>query len=151
MNNIDINISGQIQDLLKKITMEVRHVMINEFDSKELTIHQIYIMKIIKKHPRTNLTSLGCHLNLAKSSISLTVNKLVEEGYVLREEDPNDRRNKHIVLSDEGEKVLNEAKNASREIFSNLLTGLKHEELEEIKNNLISLDSFIRKNIEKNY
>lgn len=148
MNTKDVNLGGQIQDLLKAINMKVRHVMIKEFDNRELTIHQIYIMKVIKKNPDINLTSLGNCLNLAKSSISLTINKLVEEGYVLRKEDPNDRRNKYIVLSEEGERVMNESKDMSKKIFNNLLSGLTHEDLEEIKNNLIKIDNAIEKNIE---
>ncbi|MTI49565.1 MarR family winged helix-turn-helix transcriptional regulator [Sporosalibacterium faouarense] len=151
MDKRDVNISGQIQDLLKRINMRARHVMIKEFDKKELTMHQIFIMKTIEKHRNINLTTLGNQLNLSKSSICLTINKLVEEGYVLRKEDPEDRRNKLILLSEYGIKAMNESKNASRKIFSDLLTGLNHNELEEIKNSLIKLENFMANNAEKDY
>lgn len=143
----DTDVSGQIQYTLKRINMNVRHVMMRGLYNKELTMHQMIILRIIKENPKVNLTSLGNRLNLAKSSVSLSINKLVDEGYVLRKEDPNDRRNKYVVLSDAGKKALKETREASKQIFSQLLVDLTEEELIEIQNSLLKLETSIEKAI----
>ncbi|MBB6214404.1 DNA-binding MarR family transcriptional regulator [Anaerosolibacter carboniphilus] len=147
MEEIKTNIPEQLQYLLKKIHMNMRHAMMKEMDSSHLTMHQVFIMKMIKKHPETNLTTLCNHLSLAKSSLSLTVNRLVDEGYLQRIENKEDRRNIYFVLSDLGEKVFNEMREKNRELFSELVDGLSPEELVEIEAQLLKLNETIEKNM----
>ncbi|MFT9495591.1 MarR family winged helix-turn-helix transcriptional regulator [Anaerosolibacter sp.] len=147
MEELKHNTPEQIQDLLKKIHMNISHVMMKELESKHLTMHQVFIMKMIKKHPKANLTTLCNHLNLAKSSLSLTVNKLVDEGYVKRIENQEDRRNIYFDISDEGKKMFNEMREKSRKIFGGLIDGLESDELMEIEVQLLKLHNTIEKNI----
>jgi len=149
METNEIDFTARIQDLLKTINMKIRHVMIKAFTDYELTINQLFILKTIQNNPETNLTALGNQLNLAKSSICLMVNKLVEEGYVQRVEDKFDRRNKTIGLTNIGEKVLTEYKAESRKIFSSLISHISIDELLEIEKSLSVLSQSINDVIDK--
>ncbi len=149
MKAIKANVPEQIQDLLKKIHMNISHVMMKELDSSHLTMHQVFIMKVMKKHPQTNLTTLCNHLNLSKSSLSLTLNKLVDEGYVQRIENQEDRRNIYFTLSDLGESMFEEMREKSRKLFSKLIDGLAPEEFQEIEEQLSKLNKTIEKNIKE--
>lgn len=149
MDSIKTGHSEQIQDLLKQINIKVRHIMLKEFHSYPLTFHQFHIMKLIKKNPQINLTALCSDLNLSKGSLSLTINKLVEEGYVLRKENASDRRHIDIILSEEGEKILAATKDKSRQIFSLLTASLSEEELEDIIESLMKLSASISKAVHK--
>jgi DNA-binding MarR family transcriptional regulator len=104
-----------------------------------LTAHQLYIMKIIQKNPKTNLKSLCKDMLLSKSSMSITLNKISESGYVLRRERPYDRRNIDIVLTEKGEWILNETIQKAREIFNRITEDLTVDELEKIKSCLEKL------------
>jgi DNA-binding MarR family transcriptional regulator len=141
------NTPEQIQDLLKKIHMNISHVMMKELERNHLTMHQVFIMKMIKNHPKANLTTLCKHLNLAKSSLSLTVNKLVDEGYVQRIENQEDRRNIYFDLSEEGRKIFIEMREKGRRLFGGLVDGLESKELMEIEVQLLKLHNTIEKNI----
>jgi len=149
METNEIDFTARIQDLLKTINMKIRHVMIKAFTDYELTINQLFILKTIQNNPETNLTALGNHLNLAKSSICLMINKLVEEGYVQRVEDKFDRRNKTIGLTNIGEKVLTEYKAESRKIFSSLISHISIDDLLEIEKSLSVLSQSINDVIDK--
>ena len=96
-NNIDENISIQIQDLLKQINLASSYVFSKVLENSALTFHQVYIIKIISNNPNINLKTLCNELKLSKGAMSLTINKLVEGGYILRRENATDRRS--IALS----------------------------------------------------
>ena len=133
------NISEQIQDLLKQINTNISHVLSKAIEDSPLTAHQMYIMKIILKSPRINLKTLCNDMLLSKSSMSLTLNKLVEGGYVLRSERPHDRRNIDIKLTEKGERILSETTLKVRGIFSQLTNDYTSDELEKIKSCLEKL------------
>lgn len=133
------NISEQIQDLLKQINTNISHVLSKVIEDSPLTAHQMYIMKIILKSPRINLKTLCNDMLLSKSSMSLTLNKLVEGGYVLRSECPHDRRNIDIKLTEKGERILSETTLKVRGIFSQLTNDYTSDELEKIKSCLEKL------------
>lgn len=133
MDSIKANISEQIQDLLKRININVSHVLSEVIDDSPLTAHQMYIMKVIRKNSRINLTSLCKDMLLSKSSMSLTIDKLVENGYVFRQECSHDRRSINIFLTEKGEKALDDTTDRVREKLNLMTADFTVDELEEIK------------------
>ncbi len=143
-------VSEQIQDLLKEISMNISHILAKEIDISPLTVHQLYIMKLIKKKPETNLTSLCNELSLSKGSMSLTVNRLVEEGYVYTKENFSDRRNKNINLTEKGEMILKDTTDKSIRILTDITSTLSKNDLEDIKKSLQKLNTSIHEAIHRN-
>lgn len=137
------HISEQIQDLLKQINLKISHVLSKVIEDSPVTAHQMYIMKIIRRNPKTNLSSL-CHtLSLSKGAMSLAINKLVEEGYVLRQDNISDRRNIDIVLTENGNQILDDTIRKCREVFNHITSELSSEEMEVIMTSLSMLKSSI--------
>lgn len=139
VNNIDENISIQIQDLLKQINLASSYVFSKVLENSALTFHQVYIIKIISNNPNINLKTLCNELKLSKGAMSLTINKLVEGGYILRRENATDRRSIALVLTDKGHEVLKDTIKKGREAFEQLTQGLTDEELQNIKLSLTKL------------
>ena len=54
----------------------------------------------------TKIQCLADHLGVTKTAVSQMVDRLVEAGLVLRNEDPSDRRSKLICLSPSGKELL---------------------------------------------
>lgn len=52
------------------------------------------------------VTEVGDHLGVTSAAASQLLDRLVEQGMVVREEDPNDRRVKRIKLSDKGNRAF---------------------------------------------
>lgn len=135
--------TDQIQTLLKQINMNVSHIMMKEFYDYPVTVHQLHIMKIIRKNPSINLKSLCSDLSLSKSSLSSTINKLVVDGYVIRKENPDDRRNVDILLSEKGEEIMKSSMSKARKVFGSLTLSLSESELDDITQSLMKLNEAI--------
>ncbi|NLF42510.1 MAG: MarR family transcriptional regulator [Bacteroidales bacterium] len=138
------NISEQIQDLIKQINLNISHIFTRVIDDSPVTAHQMYIMKIIRKNQKTNLSALCRDLSLSKGAMSLAVNRLVEEGYVLRQDNRMDRRNIDIVLTEHGVQTLDDTIKKCRDVFHDITFQLKLEEMEEIVTSLGKLNSSIQ-------
>ena len=58
------------------------------------------------------VTDLGDHLGVSSAAASQMLEHLVEEGLILRSEDPDDRRMKKITLTEKGTRVMKESVSA---------------------------------------
>lgn len=139
----------QIQNLWKQISMALSYTLSRVLEDSALTFHQFYVMKVINGSSNVTLTMLCRELNLSKGALSLTLNKLVQEGYVSRCENPSDRRHRNIVLTNKGERVLKNTGEKIRDAFVRLTSGLTLEELENIKSSLEVFNETISGEIKK--
>jgi DNA-binding MarR family transcriptional regulator len=55
------------------------------------------------------VTDLGDHLGVTSAAASQMLERLAQQGLILRTEDPSDRRVKQILLTDKGHQVLQES------------------------------------------
>lgn len=74
---------------------------------KVLTKKQFFTLIEIQKHEKIELKNLSKELYVSTSSLCILLNKLVEIGYVYREEDSKDRRNTFYGITEQGEIVIN--------------------------------------------
>ncbi len=138
------HISEQIQDLIKQINLNISYIFSKVIEDSPVTAHQMYIMKNIRKNPKTNLSSLCRDLSLSKGAMSLAVNRLVEQGYVLWQDNTTDRRNIDIILTENGVRVLDDTIKKCRDVFNHITTRLTLEEMEVVMTSLSKLNSSIR-------
>jgi DNA-binding MarR family transcriptional regulator len=66
------------------------------------------------------VSDIGDHLGITSAASSQLLNRLVEEGWVERSEDPDDRRHKLLELTPAGREMVRE----SMEIRQSWLVGL---------------------------
>ena len=74
------------------------------------------------------MTELSKECNLALSSMTAVVDRLVEKGSVKRFRDEEDRRKVFVELDRKGEKVYQELLEAEMEIIISMMDSLKPEE-----------------------
>lgn len=53
-----------------------------------------------------SVNDLAEHLGVTKAAVSQLLDRLVEDGLILRREDPRDRRSKQILLTDKGTRTV---------------------------------------------
>jgi DNA-binding MarR family transcriptional regulator len=78
----------------------VQH-MIQYSHESGLSMQQIRALFRIHDCSR-GVSDLGCHLGVSKAAASQMLDRMVDQGFILRSEDPEDRRSKHIVLTEKG-------------------------------------------------
>lgn len=101
---------------------------------KVLTKKQFFTLVEIQKLEKIELKNLSKELYVSTSSLCILLNKLVELGYVYREEDSKDRRNTFYGITAEGEVVVNTEIEKFMQIVNDKIDKLdlqKKKELEE--------------------
>jgi DNA-binding MarR family transcriptional regulator len=78
------------------------------------------------------VTDLGDHLGVTSAAVSQMLDRLVEQELILRNEDPNDRRVKQIILTHKGDRILDEIIHARQDWLDDLAQTLSDSEKETV-------------------
>ena len=76
---------------------------------------------------------LGGEMGVSSAAASQLLDKMVQQGLALRIEDPQDRRNKRISLTEQGAEVVQKAIEARQAWMGPLVAELAPEQQEEIR------------------
>lgn len=107
-----------------------RHVRDPETD-QELSAHQASILDHLDDVEPTNVGELALHMDVTPSTMSIAARRLVRQGYVRRERDPDDRRRVLLRLTDAGVRVKSEKSVLDPERVEALLDQLDPGERED--------------------
>jgi len=97
-----------------------------------LSMSHIGALFHIHREGRCGVTELGNHLGVTSAASSQMLERLVQQELILRTEDPKDRRGKRIVLTDKGNRVLEEGIRARQRWLDDLTATLSDDEKETI-------------------
>ena len=84
----------------------VKVIVSERNESRILTERQFFAIKKMAEIDKMELKNLSKVLHVSTSSLCILLNKLVEQGYVYREEDKKDRRNTFYGITEKGREVL---------------------------------------------
>jgi len=97
-----------------------------------LSMSHLGAMFHIHRMGSCGVTDLGDHLGVTSAASSQMLERLVQQEFILRAEDPKDRRVKQIVLTDKGHRVLEESIHARQRWLDDLTATLSEGEKETI-------------------
>ena len=98
-----------------------------------LTERQFFALTSINKYNKIELKNLSKDLYVSTSSLCILLNKLVEKGYVYREENQKDRRNTFYGITEQGKLVLKSEVEEVVEIINKKLKNLNNEDLNRLE------------------
>lgn len=104
---------------------------------KNLSLPQLRTLIHLLHASDCNISNLGAKFGVTNAASSQLMEKLVQQGYVERREDPLDRRKKVLELTDEGREIALEGVRARQSWLSNLVKALNPEEQEQVQAALI--------------
>ena len=106
----------------------------------------MFVLGRLKRHGMLSMSDIGKYLAMPKPHITVIVDRLIEEGYVKRQSDPNDRRMVNILITENGLRDFEQIKLVVSETLKSKLLLLSDEELEilatasqQVKEILISI------------
>lgn len=88
----------------------------------------MFVMGILKRVGMLSMSDIGKHLSMPKPHVTVIVDKLIDEGYVERQNDPTDRRIINILLTEKGKEDFEAMKQAISENLKEKLSMLNEEE-----------------------
>jgi DNA-binding MarR family transcriptional regulator len=82
------------------------------------------------RHGASGVSDIGDDLGVTSAAASQMLERLVQQGLIIRSEDPNDRRSKLLVLTDKGHEILRESIQARQQWIEELADRMTTEEKE---------------------
>lgn len=92
----------------------------------------MYVLGSLKRNGVLSMSDIGKCLSMPKPHVTVIVDRLVEEGYVERHDDPHDRRIVNILITEKGLKDFEEIKQIVSEDLKERLHSLNAEEQDQL-------------------
>jgi DNA-binding MarR family transcriptional regulator len=103
------------------------------------------IMHLLKDEGTLHPAKIGEKLVVAKAQMTHLIDKLVEFGFIKREECTDDRRTINLTLTEKGRKILEEQDNLVIDAVKDNVASLSEEELETLSKSLRNLRDILFK------
>lgn len=113
----------QIEEIIEKVTEIIgtfEDRTIKTGDMGDLSMRSIIYLSLIDKIPDPTISSLAEVMDVTKPTVTVTVQRLVKEGYVRKERSLEDRRVYYLHLTEKGRR-FNETHNSAHREFAQLL------------------------------
>ena len=107
-----------------------------------LSMSMIGTLFHLHQREKAGVTDLGDHLGVTSAAASQMLDRLVQQGLIQRSEDPEDRRGKQIVITEQGCQVLEQGLRARQDWLVDLVGELSPPEKDQI---MAALEILIQK------
>ncbi len=114
---------------------QIRHIAVEKF---QMTEEQFQVLRRIRKGS-SSVSSLAEASQTSRSAVSKAVDTLVRRGLVTRSQDPDDRRNFPLALTDEGQHVMDAIFTEAEAWLSARFERLSPEELKTLQQGMETL------------
>ncbi|HEY8600561.1 MAG TPA: MarR family transcriptional regulator [Thermomicrobiales bacterium] len=106
--------------------------MLQRMVTADLTLAESIVLRSLRRGPLTVAEAAAC-LMLSHSAASRAVDRLVRDGYVRREENPDDRRQKLLTLAPQGMALVGEMEGIAIDRLERMADVLNDDEREQFR------------------
>lgn len=92
----------------------------------------MFVMGSLSRHGTLSMSDIGKCLSMPKPHVTVIVDKLIDEGFVLRQNDPSDRRVIKISLTEKGLTNFEAVKKSASKVLKSKLAQLSEDDLETL-------------------
>ncbi|HUP10124.1 MAG TPA: MarR family transcriptional regulator [Caldimonas sp.] len=97
-----------------RAALEMRKIFVRHMQPLDLKIVDYCILVLVARNPQVNQKQLGQALDISAPNMAVTLDRLVERGWVQRVRSEHDRRAQHIHLTHAGRDLVERAEAISR-------------------------------------
>lgn len=122
----------QLDRILKSLSVFIDKIRseMTQFKDLNLTPPQYHVLKYLLTKGPTKVKELAEKMDVKPSAITVMIDRLVQNNYVVRHHDSDDRRVIYISVTDEGKRVLQTIKKRHKATLQRYLVHLDKQELE---------------------
>ena len=106
----------------------------------ELTYAQAQVLSYVQRHPGCPMSAVARAYGVTLPAISQVVERVAEKRFLLREEDPRDRRATRLRLTRDGDALVRELEGAQLAGLTGVLTRLSADERRKL---IAGLDALV--------
>lgn len=137
----------QVKNLRETLRVLVRRLGIldrSEASCCGITLAQCHVLVELGRTEKMSVNDLAESLRLDKSTVSRSVDNLVNTGLVQREADPEDRRYVALKLSAQGGLVFDDLEDRMEKYFAEIVDYLPSEKREQVLESLTLLAEAVK-------
>ena len=134
-----------LQILKTRMTFRQTIQRVLKSNNVDMTFEMLQVMHRLWKKPGVSQQYLAEQTAKDKACLTNLINNLEKKGWVERREDPSDRRNKQIHLTEAGEELSHRVKPLLQNIYDEVGARLTTRQIESFMNNLKKLDEILDK------
>ncbi len=121
-------VTAAIDRYWKSLAM-VDPLRIEAWDDARVTMPLLRVLVYLREHPGAATGDIARNMSVTSSNITRLVDRLVEQGFVRRDEDPADRRYLRHALTAEGEAVLGSVQQKATAFVTHIFDELSDDDL----------------------
>ena len=131
--SLAFHLANAVKTLVKRVS--------ERFEKEEvpINIHHHYLLNRLSLQTDINQSELAAMMERDKSAVLRHIDQLEEMKLVAREPDPNDRRKKHLVITSEGQDLLNHTRQLIFQTLDEMLQGVSQEDVQTFQNVLMHM------------
>ena len=96
-----------------------------------ITANEVLILTFLKDDFDQDMaTDIVNNLMISKSHVSLSVNNLEKEGYIVKRQDINDKKKVHLEITENAKPILDEIEKEQNRLYEVIFKGINDEEKE---------------------
>lgn len=137
----------RIRELIQRIRQMSRDILAAYVDPYGLTVPQFMVLGELAQDSGQTLSQLAFRLGMAMSTVSGIVDRLEAQGLVIRERDPQDRRNIHLALGKGMQDLSSQVLAIHQQYMHDLASRLSPEEIQSIITALETLNEVLAYNL----
>jgi DNA-binding MarR family transcriptional regulator len=110
----------------------MRHKLMVGYTAKKemvITPSQGFVLRFVAKNSPVSVKAIAGSLHVTSSAATQLIDGLVDKGYLVRNENPDDRRIIALSLSEKAKKLFNEFREQGLQKMTELFDALTDEEL----------------------
>lgn len=135
-----------LRELLRILIRNLGMLEKSEASCCGTTIAQCHAIAEIGRGSQVSLNELAELLGLDKSTMSRTINNLVEDDLVIREIHPEDRRYITIELTDKGKEVFKSIERSMELYYKSIFKSIPEDKREQVLESLQFLAEAVKQN-----
>lgn len=119
----------RIQSGLQATVQKIQPEMLENFQEQGVTPTQLFVLSFLKKNGTCKISQLVELMEVKPSAVTFMIDRLEQNGLVIRQHDTKDRRVVNIILTDLGEEKFQRVLEGRKKIVERYLAVLSEQEL----------------------
>lgn len=99
---IELLLNQALKDMFYSV-LRLQEKSVSKLANGNLSRTEMHALEIVQDIPDATLTQIADILGITKATVSVSVNRLVEKGYLIKTRAEDDKRKSILQLTDEGE------------------------------------------------
>ena len=137
------NDSGALREMVRILMRHLGILEKSDLSCCGVTLAQCHAIVEIGRRGKINLNDLADLLDVDKSTMSRTINNLVESGLAARDLDGADRRYVVIQLTEEGQRFFERTEGSMERYFQGVLSRIPEDKRDQVLESLTLLTKAI--------